>query len=62
MAELGLLANLTAVIGAGLQLSIALYGFASTVGSAGREIEDMGCDLSLLCRVLKQSADKPERS
>ena len=62
MAELGLLANLAAVIGAGLQTSIALYSLANTIGSAGRELEDTASDISLFCRVLKQvqkSLDNP---
>jgi hypothetical protein len=54
MAELGVLANIVAVVGAGLQLSVGLYDFASTLGSAGREIEDMGYDITLLCAVLKR--------
>lgn len=54
MAELGVLASLVGVVGAGLQLSVALYDFASTLGSAGREIEDMGYDVTLLCAVLKR--------
>ena len=54
MAELALVANLVAVVGAGLQLSGGLYDFASTLGSAGREIEDMGYDTTLLCAVLKR--------
>src|SRR5271156_4190440 len=54
MAELGVLASLVNVVGAGLQLSVALYDFASTLGSAGREIEDMGYDITLLCAVLKR--------
>ena len=54
MAELGVLASLVGVVGAGLQLSVALFDFASTLGSAGREIEDMGYDITLLCAVLKR--------
>jgi hypothetical protein len=54
MAELGVLANVVAVVGAGLKLSVSLYDFASTLGSAGREIEDMGYDITLLCAVLKR--------
>ena len=54
MAEVGVLASLVGVVGAGLQLSVALYDFASTLGSAGREIEDMGYDITLLCAVLKR--------
>jgi len=54
MAELGVLASLVGVVGAVIQLSVALYDFASTLGSAGREIEDMGCDITLLCAVLKR--------
>ena len=54
MAELGVLASLIGVVGGGLQLSVALYNFASTLGSAGREIEDIGYDITLLCAVLKR--------
>jgi hypothetical protein len=54
MAELGVHVSLVGVVGAGLQLSVALYDFASTLGSAGREIEDMGYDITLLCAVLKR--------
>ena len=54
MAELGIVANVVGVVGAGLQLSVALYDFASNLGSAGREIEDMGYDITLLCAVLKR--------
>jgi hypothetical protein len=54
MAELGLFANLVAVVGAGLQLSVGLYDFASTLGSAGGEIQDMGYDITLICTVLRR--------
>jgi septation ring formation regulator EzrA len=54
MAELGALANVVTVVGVGLQLSVALFDFASTLGSAGHEIEDMGSDITLLCAVLKR--------
>ncbi|MCJ1248300.1 Adaptor for signal transduction [Trapelia coarctata] len=54
MAELGLLANLVGVVGAGLRLSLMLYEAASTFGSAGKEIRLMASDVSLFCSVLKQ--------
>jgi hypothetical protein len=62
MAELSLLANLVGAMGAGPQLSVAMYDFASILASAGREIEDMGYDITLLCAVLKRvqsTLDRP---
>ena len=54
MAEVSVLANFAAVITAGLQLSLVLYDFASTIGSAGKEIKSVAREVSLLCRALKQ--------
>lgn len=62
MAELGLLANVAGVVGGGLQLSIAIYELASTFRSAGPEMEDMGREITLLCRVLKQVQSSLDQS
>ena len=53
MAELGLLANLAGVVGAGLQLSEILYNFARVLGRAAREISLLHCEVALFCTVLK---------
>jgi hypothetical protein len=42
------------VAGAGAKLSILLFEFASTVGSAEQEIRQIGIEISLFCSVLKQ--------
>ena len=54
MAELSALANILSVIGAGIKLSTVLYEFASSIGSAGRDIRRLAGDVSLFCAVLKQ--------
>ena len=54
MAEFSLLANLTNVIGAGLQLSAVLYDFATNIGTAGRDIRLLGTDVTLFCAILKE--------
>lgn len=54
MAELGALANLAAVVGAGLKLSILLFDLASSLHSAGSEMQTLGTEISLFCSVLKQ--------
>lgn len=53
MAELGLVANIAGVVGAGLALSKVLYDFASVLGSASRDIKGLATDISLFCSVLK---------
>lgn len=46
MAEVAALSNLAGVICCGLKLSIALYEFSSSIGSAGREIKTLGTDIT----------------
>lgn len=56
MAEiLGLAANLTAVIGAGLGLSKYLYDFASALGSASSDVKSLATEITLFCSVLKHT-------
>ena len=54
MAELGAIASIIGVAGAGAKLSIVLFEFASTVGAAGLEVKRIGIEISLFCSVLKQ--------
>lgn len=54
MAEaLGFIANLAAVVGAGLALSTMLYDFASVLGSASGDVKSLATDIGLFCSVLK---------
>ena len=54
MAEIGLIASIVAVAGAGATLSIAIFDIASTIGTAGKELQDLSTEISLLCSVFKQ--------
>jgi hypothetical protein len=54
MAEIGLIAGVIAIVGAGTKLSIAIFDFATTIGSAGRELQIVGTEISILCSVLRQ--------
>jgi hypothetical protein len=54
MEAIGAIASIIGVAGAGAKLSIVLFEFASTVGSAGQEIKQIGIEISLFCSVLKQ--------
>ena len=54
MAELSAIASIVGIVGAGAQLSIALFNLAEVVGSAGSEIRLLGTEISLFCSVLKQ--------
>ena len=47
-------ASLAGIIGFSLKLSITLYDFASTLGTAGRDVRQLGSDVTLFCAVLKQ--------
>lgn len=53
MAEIGLVASIIGIVGAGAKLSIIIFDFASTIGTAGRELQSLGTEISLLCSVLK---------
>lgn len=54
MAEIGLIASIIGVAGAGAKLSIAIFDIASTIGAAGKELQDLSTEISLLCSVFKQ--------
>ena len=51
---IGAIASIFGVIGAGAKLSIVLFDFASTIGSAGSEVRAIGTEISLFCSVLQQ--------
>lgn len=64
MAELGLVANVTQVIGLGLGLSKLLFEFASTLGSASSDVKSLATNIALFCSVLgqvKTALSKPSR-
>ncbi|KAE8449897.1 hypothetical protein EG329_007374 [Mollisiaceae sp. DMI_Dod_QoI] len=54
MEAIGAIASIIGVAGAGAKLSIMLFEFASTVGSAGQEVTQIAIEISLFCSVLKQ--------
>lgn len=54
MAEIGLIASLIGLVGAGTKLSIAIFDFASSIGHAGNELQHVAQEISLLCSVLEQ--------
>jgi len=54
MAELGAIASIIGIIGAGAKVSISLYDFASSVGQAGTEVRIIATEISLFCSVLGQ--------
>jgi len=54
MAEISLIASIIGVAGAGAKLSIAIFDIASTIGAAGKELQDLSTEISLLCSVFKQ--------
>jgi hypothetical protein len=42
------------VIRPGVKLSIALYHFASPLGSAGEDMRDLGAEVTLFCAIMRQ--------
>ena len=54
MAELALISGLVGVVGAGSKLSILIFDFAASIGSAGKELQHVATEISDLCSVLKQ--------
>ena len=54
MAEIAVLSNLSAVVCCGVKLSISLYEFEASLGSASRELKNLGSDIAHFCSVLKQ--------
>ena len=54
MAEIGIVASVIGVVGAGTKLSITIFDFAASIGNAGRELQNVATEISGLCSVLKQ--------
>jgi hypothetical protein len=54
MEVIGIAASIIGIVGAGAKLSVALFDFAGTVGSAGSEVRTIATEISLFCSVLKQ--------
>jgi hypothetical protein len=54
MAELGAVASVVALAGAGAKLSIALFDFVSDVSGAAEEITGLAIEISQFCVVLNQ--------
>ena len=54
MAEIGLVASIIQIVGAGTRLSIAIFDIAATIGNAEKDLQNLGTEVSLLCSVLKQ--------
>jgi hypothetical protein len=54
MVEIGAIASIVGVAGAGAKLSLVLFQFASIVGSARMEVERVGTEISQFCAVLTQ--------
>ena len=54
MEAIGALASLIGVVGAGTKLSIALFDFASTIGSASAEVQAVAIEISQFCAVMGQ--------
>ena len=54
MAEIGAIASILGVIGAGTKVSITLFQFGASIGSASTEVKAIGTEISLFCSVLKQ--------
>ena len=54
MAELGTIASVIGIPGVGAIFSIALFEFASTIGSAATEITAIGTEILQFCMVVKQ--------
>lgn len=42
------------VIGPGVKLSIALFHFASPLGSTGEDMKDLGAEVTLFCATMRQ--------
>lgn len=54
MAEIGIVASVIGIVGAGTKLSIVIFDFAASIGTAGRELQNVATEISGLCSVLKQ--------
>ena len=62
MAEIGIIASIAGIAAAGTKLSVALFDFGSTIGSAGHEIAQVASEILLFCAVLKQVQSKLKRA
>lgn len=54
MAEIGLVASIVGVAGAGLQIAMSLRQLASEIREAAREVHDVAANVSLFSMTLKQ--------
>lgn len=54
MAELAVIASVVGLLGAGTKLSVAIFDFAATLGSAASELQTIGTEVTLFCSVIKQ--------
>lgn len=61
MAEVGLIASVIGIAGAGAKLTVTLYTFAETVNSADKSIRDVARDVSITSSVLSQLASIMEQ-
>lgn len=52
MAEIGLIASILAIAGAGAKISLGLYEFASDIGSAGKEVRFIARDTNAFSQAL----------
>jgi hypothetical protein len=57
MAEIGLIASVVQVAGAGLKLSQTLYQYADSVSSADRRIKDIAKEVQLTSFVIRELGD-----
>ncbi|KAF2690809.1 hypothetical protein K458DRAFT_269723, partial [Lentithecium fluviatile CBS 122367] len=54
MAEIGLIASVLQVAGAGLKLSQTLYQYADSVASADRRVKDIATEVKLTSRIIEE--------
>ena len=54
MEAIGAVASIITIVNVGSKLSVTLFDFASSLGSAGSEVRAIGTEISLFCSVLKQ--------
>jgi hypothetical protein len=54
MAEIGILASVIGIVGAGTKLTLTIFDFAASIGASGRELQNIATEISGLCAVLKQ--------
>lgn len=54
MAEIGAIASIVGLAGAGVKISLTLFDLADRVGSTGAEVKLVATELSLFCSVLQE--------